>query len=240
MRHRFAVLHNIRNDVLAKIMAGMRVCGVFLQQINQEFGLEHINAHRGQRHIRLAGHRRRVFRLFEKGDDPVGFVNVHHAKAGGLFQRHLKAANGDIGLLLNMLLQHLLIVHFIYMVTGEQHYMRWRIRFNNINVLINSIGCAQIPHFLGDALAGGQNVKALVALGPEEVPAALQMADQAVRLILRGDRNAANARIHRIGKGKINNARLAAKIDRRFGALIGEFHQAGATPARQNIGHGGA
>ena len=79
--------------------------------------------------------------------------------------------------------------------------------------------------FSRDALGGGQDVEALVALGPQEVPALLQMADQGMGLVLGGDADAANARIDRIGKGEIDDAGLAAEIDRRFGAALGQLGQ---------------
>ena len=50
---------------------------------------------------------------------------------------------------------------------------------DDVEVLVDRVGGALVPLGLGDALAGGQDVEALVALGAEEVPAALQVADQA-------------------------------------------------------------
>ena len=44
----------------------------------------------------------------------------------------------------------------------------------------------------------GKDIEALIALGAEEIPAALQMADQAMRLVLGGDRHAADAGIERV------------------------------------------
>ena len=90
----------------------------------------------------------------------------------------------------------------------------------------------------GDALAGRQDVEALVALRPQEVPAALQMADQAVGLVLRRDADAADAGIERVRQGEVDDARLAAEIDRGLGAPVGQLHQAAAAAAGQHIGHG--
>ena len=103
---------------------------------------------------------------------------------------------------------------------------------------IHRIGGARIPLVFRHALAGRQDVEALVALGPQEVPAALQMADQAVRLVLGGHADAADAGVERVGQREIDDARLAAEIHRRLGAPVGQFHQAAAAPAGQHIGHG--
>src|SRR6202044_1267412 len=87
-------------------------------------------------------------------------------------------------------------------------------------------------------LGGGQDVEALVALWSEEVPAALQMADEAVGLVLRGDGDASNAGVERVRQREVDDARLAAEIDRRLRASVGELEQAAAPPAGEHVGHG--
>lgn len=89
----------------------------------------------------------------------------------------------------------------------------------------------------GHALRGRQNVKAFVTLWTEEVPAALQVADEGVSLVLRGDADAANAGIQRVRKCKIDNAGLAAKINRWFCPAVCQFLQTASSTARENIGH---
>ena len=108
-----------------------------------------------------------------------------------------------------------------------------RVALDDVDVLVDRVGGAEVPHRLGDALARGQDVEALVALGPEEVPAALQVADQAVRLVLRGDRDAADAGIERVRQREVDDARLAAEIDRRLGAPVGQLHAAGCRARRR-------
>ena len=114
------------------------------------------------------------------------------------------------------------------------------VALDDVDVLVHGVGGAGVPLGLRDALAGRQDVEALVALGAQEVPAALQMADQAVRLVLGGDADAPDAGVERVGQREVDDARLAAEIDRRLGAPVGELHQAGAAPAGEHIGHGRA
>jgi hypothetical protein len=71
----------------------------------------------------------------------------------------------------------------------------------------------------------------------EEVPAALQMPDEAVRLVLGGDTDAADAGIERIGEGKIDDAGLAAEMHRGLGPPIRELEQPSAAAAGEHIGH---
>jgi len=71
---------------------------------------------------------------------------------------------------------------------------------DDVQVLINRVGGALIPLSLRNPLAGRQDVERLVAFGAQEVPAALQMADQGMRFVLRGDADAANAGIDGAGR----------------------------------------
>ena len=96
VRDRFAVLDDIGDDVLAEIVARIRVRRVALQEIDEEGRLEHIDAHAAERDLRFAGHGRRILGLFEEGNDPVLFIDMHDAEAPGFFERSLEAADGDV------------------------------------------------------------------------------------------------------------------------------------------------
>ena len=67
----------------------------------------------------LARHGRRVLGLLEKRDDAVGLVDMHDAEAGRLQPRHLDAADRDVGAVLDVLLQHQLVVHLVDVVAGQ-------------------------------------------------------------------------------------------------------------------------
>src|ERR1019366_9303099 len=62
------------------------------------------------------------------------------------------------------------------------------------------------------------------------------MSDQAVSLVLGRNRDPADSRVHRIGKGKIDDARFPAEIDRRLGAPVGQLQKPASAPppARTN------
>jgi hypothetical protein len=146
-----------------------------------------------QRDVGLAGHVRRILGLLQEFEDGVLVVDVHHPEAFGLLERGLEAADRHVRARVDVLLQHLLVVHLVDVVAGEQDDEQGTIALDDVDVLKDRVRRAQIPHGLGDALGGGQDVEAFVAFGAEEVPAALQMTDEAVGLVLRGDRDAANA-----------------------------------------------
>src|ERR1017187_6035426 len=64
------------------------------------------------------------------------------------------------------------------------------------------------------------------------------MSNQAVSLVLRCNRDPADSRVHRIGKGKIDDARFPAEINRRLGAPVGKFQKPASPPARKNESKG--
>lgn len=89
---------------------------------------------------------------------------------------------------------------------------------DDFDVLVHGVGRPEIPLVLGDALARRQDVEALVAFRPEEIPAHLQVPNQAVGLVLSGDGDATNTGVHRVGENEVDDSRLAAEIDGRLGA----------------------
>ena len=216
----------------------MRIGGVAAQLLVKKFRLENINPHADERAVGMARHRRRIPRFFHERENAVVLVDMHDAEAGRLAARYFKTADRHIGALVHMLLQHRLVIHFINMVAGEQHDIFRVIALDDVEVLIDGVGRAEIPVIFRDALARRENVEAFVTLGAKEAPAALQMADEAVRLILRRDADAPDAGIERIGEREIDDARLAAEIDRGLGAPVGQLHQPRAAAAGEHIGHG--
>ena len=74
----------------------------------------------------------------------------------------------------------------------------------------------------------------LVELGAQEAPAALQVAQQRVRLVLRDHADAADARVEAVRQREVDDAELAAEVDRRLGAPVGELLQPRAASAGQH------
>ncbi|MCY1541055.1 hypothetical protein D9M68_767280 [compost metagenome] len=188
-----AVLDDVGNDVLAEVAARAFGGCVATKLFHQEARLEHIDAHGGQRHVRLVRNTRRILGLFDEIDHPVAPVDMHHAKARRFHARHFEAPDGHVSARINVLTEHDFIVHLIDMVARQDDDIARAIVLDDVHVLEDRVGRAGIPHVFLDALARRQHVEALVSLGPQEIPAALQMPDQAVGLILGRHRNAANA-----------------------------------------------
>ena len=162
---------------------------------------------------------------------------MHDAKRRCLAQRHLETPHGHVGVLFDVLHEHRLVVHLVDVIARQDDQVFRSVALDDVDVLIHGVGRAGIPRAVRDALARGQYVEALVALVAEEIPAALEMPDQTVGLVLGGDADAANAGIERIGERKVDDARLAAEMNRGFGPPLREFEQAAAPAAGEHIRH---
>ena len=71
--------------------------------VEQQAGGEDVDAHAGERRIRLVRHAGRVGGLLEEISDAVAGVNRHDAEAARLQPRHLDAADRDVGAALDVL-----------------------------------------------------------------------------------------------------------------------------------------
>ena len=141
----------------------------------------------------MPGIRRRIGRLLKEAADDILIVDIHDAEGGRFLARDFEAANRNVRALRHMLLQHELVVHLVDVIAGQYDDVLGAVAFDDVDVLVDGVGGAEIPAVLRNALARRQNVEALVADGAQEVPAADEMPDQAMRLVLRGDGDMADA-----------------------------------------------
>ena len=204
---------------LPKSRSEPSVVGIAAQLVDQEPGVEDVDAHatparcrdcrgwragrRASRRNRRCGQRRRPPSRRSRSPPsaaPPGSATVTSALA------------------VDVLLQHQLIIHLVDVIARQDDHIFGSVALDDVDILEHRVGGAFIPLELGHALRGGQDVEALVAFGPQEVPAALQVADQRMRLVLGRDADAADARIDRVGQREVDDPRLAAEIDRGLGA----------------------
>src|SRR5271166_4557268 len=165
-------------------------------------------------------------------------IGIHDPESRSLSTWNLDAANRNVGFLLHMLLEHQLVIHFVDVIARQHHEVFRGVTFDNVEVLIDRIRGALIPEPLRNALARGQNIKALVADGAHDIPGAMKMPDEAVRLVLGRDGDVPYARIESVRERKINDARFAAEIDGGLRAPRSQLHQTAAASPGQNISHG--
>ena len=183
--------------------------------------------------VGVAGDAGRIGRLLDEMDDAAALVHVHHAESGGVGAQHLDASDRHVGAGVDMLCQHDSVVHLVDVVAGQDDDVAHPVAFDDVDVLGDGIGGAEIPVSFIDPLGGGQHVEHLVAFGPKEDPATLQMSDQAVGLVLGRHADAANAGIDRVGQREIDDPALAAEEDCRFRPPVRQLFQPTAPPPRR-------
>ena len=163
---------------------------------------------------------------------------MHDAEAAGFLHRHLHATDSDVRAAVDMLLEHQFIIHLVHMVARQDDHIFRRIAFDDVDILEDRVGRAFIPLAFRHALAGGQDVEAFIAFRAKEVPAALEMPDQRMRLVLGRNADAPDAAVERIGQGEIDDPGLAAEMHCGLCAPVGQFGKATAPAPGQYIGHG--
>ena len=113
------------------------------------------------------------------------------------------------------------------------------VALDDVDVLVHGVGRALIP--LGPRetrwLAGRMS-KLSLRSGRRKFQPRCRWRIRECALYCVATRDAADAGIDRVGEREIDDAGLAAEIDRRLGAPVGQFHQPRAAPAGQHIGHG--
>ena len=116
-----------------------------------------------------------------------------------------------------MVLQHLLIVHLIDVVAGQDEDVVGVVQGDKADVLIDGVGGTLVPGALVALLhIGGQDVD--TAVGAVQIPG-LAVADVTVelqRLVLGEDAHGINAGVDAVTQGEVDDAVLAPEGDGGF------------------------
>src|SRR6202000_28397 len=105
-------------------------------------------------------------------------------------------------------------------------------RADDVEILEDRIRGAAVPAVV-DPLLGRPEIDELVELAAQEAPAALQVAQQRMRLVLRDDRNAPDAGVQAVREREVDDAVLAAEMHGGFDALVGQRAEpCAATPGK--------
>jgi hypothetical protein len=165
-------------------------------------------------------------------------VDAHDAELARLGKRHVDAGDAHVGAVLDVAGQHAAVVHLVDVVAGDDQHMLRLVAAEEVEILENRIGGSLIPLVFVNLLLCRQQLDEFVEAPVEKAPAALDVADQAVRLVLRGDTDLADAGIDAVGEREIEDAELAGEGYRRLRAEVGQLLQAGAAAAGQDDGEG--
>jgi len=149
------------------------------------------------------------------------------------------AADGDVGLLLDMLLEHALVIHLVDVVSGQQHDEFGFVRLDDVDVLVHGVGRAEIPVGLRDALAGGQDIETLVPLRAEEsFQPICRCRIRLWGLVLGCHRDPRMPEFTALERAKSMYARFSAEINRRLGAPAVSSRSGSRARSCKNEGEG--
>ena len=136
--------------------------------------------------------------------------------------------------LVDVIGQQVRVIHLVDMVAGQDDEVSRPGSLQNIEVLIDRVGGAAVPGRLVEPLLRRQQVEELAHFRAQKRPAHLQMAQQAVRLVLGQDPDPPDPRIEAVRQGEIDDAELAAEKHRGLGAPVGQLLQPAAAAAGED------
>src|SRR5262245_42762861 len=148
-----------------------------------------------------------------------------------VFAGHRNGCDRHLGVPPLMKLDHAGDVHRVDMVAAENgHYVGAGL-FYQIDVLIDGIGSSLIPGFAVRAHLCRNGNDELILQQTAELPALTEMLQERLAPELGQDIDGVDAGIDEIAEDEVDDAVLAAKRDRGFSALAGEWIEAGALTA---------
>ena len=209
-RHPLTVGQHGGDDVLAEVVGGLLVGLIGDEVLPQLLPVEDVDAHGGQVALGLFG-------LLLELVDHVVFVHVHDAEPGRLLHGDLHDRDGAGGVHGLVVLQHLLIVHLIDVVAGQDEDVVGVVQGDKADVLIDGVGGTLVPGALVPLLhIGGQDVDA--AVGPVQIPglAGADIAVQLQRAVLGQHTHGINAGVDTVTQGEVDDAVLAPEGDGGF------------------------
>ena len=112
-------------------------------------------------------------------------VYRHDAELIGFAAFDFNTADRAFGAAVDVVAQHLHVIHFIDVVAGQnQHMLGFVMLLHDTDILPNRIGGAAVPHRFVYLLAGGQHIDKLAAVARHKRPGMLQVAQQRMSFVL--------------------------------------------------------
>ena len=143
------------NNVLAEVAVRIWICCILIQGVIQEIGIEYINTHGCQGHIRIAGHGCRILGLLYEFGNEVVLIDLHHTQSISLRFRNRNTGYGYGRSHADVVHDQRRIIHLVNMIACQNQNIFRVVIPDNVNILINSVGRALIPVFLIHSLLSG-------------------------------------------------------------------------------------
>ena len=206
----------------AEIVIAVRIrWRILVEQLLEPVQRDDVDAHRGARQVVVADDGIGVLRLLRELDDAIGVVGGHDAEFLRAVERHVDDADGDVRLALLVIGDHRTVVHLVDVIAGEYQHVRRVVRADELEILVHRVGGAAVP-VLADLLLSRNQLDEFAQLAAQIAPAALDVLDQRLRLVLSEHGDLADAGIHAIRQHEVDDAELAAERRRGLAAMQGQ------------------
>jgi hypothetical protein len=210
-----------RKNVFAEIVGGFGIFGISEKDGNKKLGIKNVDAHGG---VAMRGLVRRTLGfggLFLKTDDAPVLVDLDHTELlGGFLDGKFERGDSDVSARVGVLLEHLGVIHFVDVVTGEDEDEFGTLATDGVNVLVNSVGGALVP-LLGNAHLGGKNFDEFTE-AHERRPTGTDVARKAQGFVLGESEDTTKTGVDAIGESNVDDAIESAKRNSGFGAIASE------------------
>jgi hypothetical protein len=137
----FVLAEDGGQDVVAEVVLRLRVFGVANEGGEQDVGIENVDAHGGVDHAGVEGGADVGFlRLLEKAGDLAVAGDLDDAEAGDVGGLDGQGGEGDVGAGVDMLAEHLAVVHLVDVVAGEDEDVPGLLGADGVDVLVDGVG----------------------------------------------------------------------------------------------------
>jgi hypothetical protein len=118
-------------------------------------------------------------------------------------------------------------------ISGEHEHVLRVMRVHDVDVLVHRVRGTPVP-VAARLLLRGNHFDEFAELAAHVTPAAMDVLDQRLRLVLREHRDLADPGVHAVRQHEVDDAEFAPEWRRRFGAVLGEAFEALATSTRHD------
>jgi hypothetical protein len=171
--------------------------------------------------------------LFLEGDDPPALVCLEDAEARRILDRNGDHRDSDVGVLLTMVADELVIVHPVEMVACQNEDIARFPARDPRHLAANRIRRPLVPVGTRQRLFRRKDLDIAVAKDVELI-GSVDVAMEGCREKLGEDKDTRDARVDAIADRDVEQPVLAADGDGGLGPLLGQWVEAGSAPAAEH------
>ena len=213
-----APTHEVGDNIAAHVPVAAWSFRIAGHGVDQDIGVEHVDAHGGEDLLGGVWKAGRVLGLLQEGLNlVVGRVDLDDAELVSQLDRLANGGDRHAGTTGDMLGDHVAEVHPVYVVGPGHHDDVWLGVVHQVQALVDRIRAALEPALVDPLL--GRHRRHIVADHRRHPPRGADVAVQAVRLVLGEHHDLQISRVHDVAERKVDQPVDAAERHRRLGPV---------------------